>query len=280
MLPAEAVAYPARVDAAVIIVGDELLAGHVRDANAHHIAERVAHHGHRLRRVVIVSDDPEQIATELSAELAGPAELIFVCGGLGPTHDDRTMEGVARALGTPLAPCGPLAERIESLLSQAAAAGFSDAAFGNEGLRKMAMAPEGAEVLPTSVGVIPAVTVADARARVVILPGPPRELRAVFAESVEPRFLAGTGASVAREEITHPFPESTLAAKLTDLQERYPNIAIGSYPRADDTLLRFSGPEGEVIAAASDARLYLQELEASDEGRKLLDFMDRRRSGR
>jgi len=265
------------MEAGVIIVGDELLAGHVQDANAHHIATRVAHHGHRLRRVVIVSDDPGQIASELRAELAA-SDIVFVCGGLGPTHDDRTMEGVAAGLGRSLVPCAPLAERIESLVAQAAAAGFSEAAFGNEGLRKMALAPEGAEVLPVSIGVIPAVAIAEGTRTIVVLPGPPREMRAVFTESVEPRFLAGTGIQVTREELTHEFPESTLAQRLTELQDRYAEIAIGSYPRADDTLLRFSGPAEEVRAAAEEIRLYLQELAASDEGQRLLDFLDRRRS--
>jgi nicotinamide-nucleotide amidase len=268
------------MDAAIIIVGDEILAGHVQDANAHHIAQRLAHHGHRLRRVAIVSDEPDEIASELRAQLDGPASIVFVCGGLGPTHDDRTMEGVALALGTELVPLAPLADKIEQLVQQTLSAGFSEAAFGNEGLRKMALAPPGARVLATSIGVIPAMTVEDQRARIVILPGPPREMRAVFTESVEPEFLEGTGETIAREEITHVFPESTLAAVMTELQARYPEVVIGSYPRYEDTLIRIAGPAHIARAAADDIHKFIEELTESDEGRKLLDFLDRRRAER
>ncbi|MGZ4142983.1 MAG: competence/damage-inducible protein A [Actinomycetota bacterium] len=262
---------------AVVVVGDEILAGHVQDANAAFIATRISHHGHRLRRVVIVGDDPKQIADELAKDLAGPASLVFVCGGLGPTHDDRTMEGVAAALGTTLEICAPLAARIEEIVASVGRAGFSQDSFGVDGLRKMALAPAGAEVLPTSIGVIPAVTVAHAGARVVILPGPPRELQAVFTETVEPRYLAGTGVDLWREELTHGFPESTFASILTELQARFPETSIGSYPQADHTLIRIAGPFGEAQAVADELRAHLVSFSESDEGRRLLEFMSHRR---
>lgn len=265
------------MEIAVVVVGDEILAGHVQDANAAFIATRVAHHGHRLVRVVIVGDDPKQIATELSQDLDGPASLVFVCGGLGPTHDDRTMEGVAAALGTTLEICEPLAARIEEIVASVGRAGFSHDSFGVEGLRKMALAPSGAEVLPTSIGIIPAVTVTHGSARIVILPGPPRELQTVFTETVEPRYLAGTGVDLWREEVTHGFPESTFASILTDLQTRYPTTSIGSYPQRDHTLIRIAGPLGEAQAVADELRAHLLEFSETDEGKRLLEFMSHRR---
>jgi molybdenum cofactor synthesis domain-containing protein len=268
------------MDISVVVVGDEILSGHVQDANASFIATRVAHHGHRLRRVVIISDDPKEIAAELTREIAGPAKLVFVCGGLGPTHDDRTMEGIAGALGTPLAQAPLLAARIEEIVASVGRAGFSDAALGVEGLRKMALAPAGAEVLPTSIGVIPAVTVEHAGTRIVILPGPPRELQAVFTETVEPRFLAGTGVTLWREEVTHRFPESTFASVLTDLQTRFPSTSIGSYPQSDHTLIRVAGPLEEAQSVAEELRAQIIGFTDSDEGRRLLEFMrDRRHDG-
>jgi nicotinamide-nucleotide amidase len=265
------------MDISVVVVGDEILSGHVQDANAAFIATRVAHHGHRLRRVVIISDDPAEIAAELSREITGPAALVFVCGGLGPTHDDRTMEGIAAALGTPLAEAPPLAARIEEIVASVGRAGFSDDAFGVEGLRKMALAPAGAEVLPTSIGVIPAVTIEHAGTRIVILPGPPRELQAVFTETVEPRFLEGTGVTLWREEVTHRFPESTFASSLTDLQARFPSTSIGSYPQSDHTLIRVAGPLEEAQTVAEELRAQIDRFTESDEGRRLLEFMSARR---
>ena len=276
MLPSWLILLPA-MDISVVVVGDEILSGHVQDANAAFIATRVAHHGHRLRRVVIIPDDPKEIAAEVTRELGGPATLVFVCGGLGPTHDDRTMEGIATALGTPLVELPALAARIEEIVASVGRAGFSDAAFGVDGLRKMALAPKGAEILPTSIGVIPAVTVEHAGARIVILPGPPRELQAVFTETVEPRFLEGTGVALWREEVTHRFPESTFASVLTDLQARFPSTSIGSYPQADHTLIRIAGPLAEAQSVAEELRAHVTRFSDSDEGKRLLDFMSLRR---
>jgi len=265
------------MDTSVVVVGDEILSGHVQDANAAFIATRIAHHGHRLRRIVIVSDDPLEISAELRRELAGPASLVFVCGGLGPTHDDRTMEGVASALGTTLAEQPGLAARIEEIISSVGRSGFSESAFGVEGLRKMALAPMGAEILPTSIGVIPAVTVEHAGKTIVILPGPPRELQTVFTETVEPRFLEGTGMALWREELTHRFPESTFALVLTELQSKFPGTSIGSYPQRDHTLIRIAGPNEEAQLVAEQLRAHLTRFAESDEGKRLLEFMSVRR---
>jgi nicotinamide-nucleotide amidase len=265
------------MEVAIIVVGDEILSGHVQDANAAFIATRVAHHGHRLRRVVIVSDDPGQIAAELTGELQSPADLICVCGGLGPTHDDRTMEGVGLALGRALEPLDGLSQRIEEIVASVGRAGFSQSAFGVEGLRKMALAPLGAAVIPSPGGVIPAITLEHAGKRIVILPGPPRELQMVFTEAVEPNFLEGTGTVVWREELTHRFPESTFASALTELQSKFPGTAIGSYPQRDHTLIRIAGPRDEAQAVAEELRAHLLAFSESEEGRRLLDFMSTRR---
>jgi molybdenum cofactor synthesis domain-containing protein len=268
------------MEASVIVVGDEILSGHVQDANTHFIATRVAAHGHRLRHGAVVGDDPAEIAVELTRALEGPAAIVFVCGGLGPTHDDRTMEGVARALGVDLVPCAPLAAHIEDLLVRVDREGFSGSLFGADGLRKMTLAPEGAEVLPCSIGMVPAVTVVDPRARVIVLPGPPRELQAVFLDAVEPRYLEGTGEELWREELTHPFPESTLAAVLTELQRQYPRTSIGSYPQLDRVLIRVAGTGADARAVVEHLRAHLEELSRSEEGRKLLDFIEHRRAER
>ena len=268
-----------RMDAAVVVVGDEILSGHVHDANTYFIATRLAHHGHRLWRATVVGDDPAFIQAEIVRELAGPAGIVFVCGGLGPTHDDRTMEGVAAALGTDLVPCEPLAARLEELIARAGGEGFSEV-LGASGIRKMALAPHGAEALICSLGVTPAMTVEDPRARIVVLPGPPRELQTVFREVVEPRFLEGTGRHVRREELEHLFPESALASSLAEIQAAYPSVAIGSYPRAEDVLIRFAGPADAVGEAVDAVRALIDEVGSTDEGRRLVEFMQERRERR
>jgi len=266
------------VDAAVIIVGDEILSGHVRDANAYFISSRLSALGHRLRRITVVGDEPNGIAEVVVREVEAPdVGIVFVCGGLGPTHDDRTMEGVAAALGRRLVPCPPIAERIERIAEHMKGQGIGGDPLGIEGLRKMALAPEGALMLESSAGVIPAVALEHLERPVVVLPGPPRELEIVFRDAVEPRYLADTGQRLHREEVEHNFPESALAATLIEIEAQLPEARIGSYPLEDRVLIRIAGDEESVRQAAEILRQRIEELERSEEGRRLLDVFRRRR---
>jgi molybdenum cofactor synthesis domain-containing protein len=267
------------MDLAVIVVGDEILSGHVQDANAHFITMRATAAGHRVRRVTIVPDDPDAIAAEV-ARFAGDHELVFVCGGIGPTHDDRTMEGVARALGRPLEPSDVMRGWVDMIVRRIEEQGFTGESWGFDALRKMELAPAGADVYASDGGYIPAVVCTHGSTRIVVLPGPPRELQAIFIGIVEPRFLQAVGETMVSEEITHPFFESTVAKILAELQARYPATSIGSYPQADHTLIRVAGPEAEARVVADAVRAHLDVLIDSDEGKRLLAYIDERRARR
>lgn len=265
------------MNAAAVIVGDEILDGHVHDANTFFIAKRLAELGHRLIRASVVGDDPDEIAAEVRSARAR-ASLIFVCGGLGTTHDDRTMEGVARSLGRELEPCEPLSAMIESLISAAAEAGF-DGSFGSDALRKMGLAPVGSELLRTGWKFVPAVAIADPPATILVLPGPPTQVERVFVDAIEPRYLAGTGEVLERIELTHEFPESTFADVLTEVAAAYDAISIGSYPQSDHTLIRIAGPGGDVQEAAARIAAAIDALAGSERGRSFLAFVRARRNG-
>lgn len=266
------------MDAAVVIVGDEILAGHVRDANTHFIAGRLAALGHVLRRVVVVPDQPDDIAAMLTGELAEKRDIVFVCGGLGPTHDDRTMEGVAQALGRRLTPNASLAERIELIAAHVKTQNFSGDPLGVATLEKMALAPEGSEALISSGWFIPAVALREEATAIVILPGPPRELEVVFRDAVEPMFLAESGTVLWRDEIEHHFPESALATALTELERDYPAVQIGSYPLEDRVLIRLAGDEDEVREVARRVHDAIERLASSDDGKKLMRMWSARRA--
>lgn len=271
----------AGMDAAILIVGDEILSGHVRDANMHFIAARLASLGHRLRRATVVADRPDEIAASLRRELEEEGrDIVFICGGLGPTHDDCTMEGIAEALARPLVPCAALTDAIERIAEVVRAQNFTGDPLGVAGLQKMALTPEGAEALPCSAGFIPAVALEHEGVRIVVLPGPPRELEVIFRDAVEPRFLEGSGTVPFREEVEHPFPESALAATLADLVRHFPAVQVGSYPLEDRVLIRIAGAEAEVHEAAGRLRAAIDELAGSDDGRRLLAYLSARRRTR
>lgn len=265
------------MDAAIVVVGDEILAGHVRDANTYFVASRLAALGHRLRRGCVVADDPEEIANALRREIDDGRGIVFVCGGLGPTHDDRTMEGVAKGLGRALAPCSTLAERIAMIADHVKRQNFSGDPLGVAMLQKMALAPEGAEALTSSAWFIPAVWMQEGNAIVVVLPGPPRELELVFRDAVEPRFLEGSGSVLWRDEVEHHFPESALAGVLTDLEHDFSGVQIGSYPLEDRVLIRLAGDEVEVREVAQRIRDSIEALAASEDGQRLMEYLNARR---
>lgn len=269
-----------RVDAVAVIVGDEILSGHVRDENTHFIATRLAQVGHRLLWVSVVGDEPSRIAAEVVRARSDGAGLVAVCGGLGSTHDDRTMEGVAAALGRPLEPCRPIEETIDRVIAAAEAAGFSAEAVGAQAMRKMALAPAGAEALRCSVPFIPAVAIEDDGCVVVVLPGPPIQLARVFTEVVEPRYLAATGTPLHRAELTHEFPESSFAVILTELSQRFPSSSIGSYPQRDHTLIRIAGMLDDVEAISAELRAAIDRAAGSEEGRRFLSYLAERRGNR
>ncbi|MGH2726879.1 MAG: competence/damage-inducible protein A [Actinomycetota bacterium] len=265
------------MEAAIVVVGDEILSGHVRDANTHFVASRLAALGHRLRRACVVADHPEEISAALRRELDAGRDVVFVCGGLGPTHDDRTMEGVAAALDRPLVSLAALAERIDVIADHVKRQNFSGDPLGVAMLQKMALAPDGAEALTSSAWFIPAVWMKEGDAVVVVLPGPPRELELVFRDAVEPQFLEGSGAILWREEIEHHFPESALAGALTALEHEYPGVQIGSYPLEDRVLIRLAGDEAEVREVAHRIRDAIEALAASDDGKRLVEYLNARR---
>ena len=169
-------------------------------------------------------------------------------------------------------------DRINVIADHVRRQNFAGDPLGVATLQKMALAPEGAEALTSSAWFIPAVALRENDAVVIVLPGPPRELELVFRDAVEPGFLEG-GAVLWREEIEHRFPESALAVVLTELERDFPGVKIGSYPLEDRVLIRLAGEEDEVREVARRVRSSIDELASSDDGRRLMEFMNARRSG-
>lgn len=251
-----------------MVVGDEILHGVVADENIGFLGARLSEAGHRLVRVSVIGDDPTQIADEIRRHVAEGAPLVITSGGLGPTHDDRTVDGVAEGLGLGLAVCAPLAENISSWIERARVGGVSGETLGETWLRKMAMAPEGATLLEASRPGIPAFHVTADRTDVVILPGPPWMFRLLIDEVILPTILPAAEPPTT-VEIEHRFPESAIAAVLADLAAEHAAITIGSYPQSERVVVRLRGPADEVERAATHLRIHLEGFAATTEGARL-----------
>jgi nicotinamide-nucleotide amidase len=178
-----------RPRAAVLLTGEELLRGVIADRNGAHLAESLERLGFELQRIVTVGDGVEEIAPAL-AELIGTADLVVTSGGLGPTHDDRTVEAVARVAGVPLVVDEDVLAKVTRWTDGVAARfGYDPGRFAAGNL-KQAHVPRGSAVLGIA-GTAPGLIVAAGGAQVVVLPGVPSELRRLWADAPSHERLAG-----------------------------------------------------------------------------------------
>jgi molybdenum cofactor synthesis domain-containing protein len=228
--------------AGIILIGNELLSGKVADANAVYLCRELRALGVDVRRIVVIPDEIEQIAVEV-AEFSGGFDVVFTSGGVGPTHDDVTIEGVARAFGVPVVRDPAMVAALESFLGSRL----------NPARLRMAEIPLGAQPMTADGLVFPAVVMKN----VYVLPGVPELFRLKF-EGLKERFrdvpfhLASVFVSVG---------EGSLAEHLNGLLERHPELLLGSYPE-------YSNPEYKVkVTLESKDRAYME--------RALADFLER-----
>lgn len=195
------------MQATLLTIGDELLIGQVVNTNAAWLGEHLGALGAMVRRMVTVGDDDATIGEALSDALAD-SELVVCTGGLGPTHDDRTVRAVAAALGRSIRIDGSVMADVEAKFAER---GRRMA----EANRRLAEVPEGFTVLPNPVGTAPGLWgEADGRV-VVVLPGVPREMKALVTESVAPRLAERIGEAAVAQKTLHTVGEGE-----SDLAER------------------------------------------------------------
>ena len=221
---------------AVVLVGDEILSAQVRDENLFYIIDRLSEAGYEAGEARIIRDDTEEIARTFR-ELSRKYEYVTSAGGVGPTHDDVTLDGVARAFGVPL----ELNEKMKTFLS-----GHHGGGMGKS-VVKMAMLPAGSEVDTGNDRRWPLVR----KENCFILPGLPRALRDKIDRIVaklpilERSWIARLYLDSAEDEI---------ADWLGELQDRYPAVAVGSYPVLDEkrytTKITFKGVDRQAVSAA------------------------------
>lgn len=238
----------APVRAALVAVGDELLSGAQADTNSAWLAGRLAAVGIAVQTVELVGDDEALIAEAVERGLAC-AELVFVGGGLGPTLDDVSRNGIARLLGRELVEDEPALAELRAWFERRAVP-------MSETNRRQVQFPVGARILRNRAGSAPGFLVELDREHVVFsLPGPPRELRVVWQDEVLP-WLASRG--WARQPIAERryylfgIPESLFAERSGSWMERDADPLIGCTVR-DGTLTATLRARSDT--AASLARL-------------------------
>ncbi len=177
-----------RPAAAILLTGNELLRGVISDQNGAHLAASLEVHGFSVRRTLVVGDALPDIERGLHELVAG-ADLVVCSGGLGPTHDDRTVEALANVAGVALVLDAGVLERIDRWTDHVAVRYGLDRAGFDAGNRKQAHVPVGAAVLGMA-GTAPGLVLPVDGSVVVVLPGVPSELRRLWADAPEHAALA------------------------------------------------------------------------------------------
>ena len=177
-----------RPTAAILLTGNELLRGVISDQNGAHLAASLEAHGFSVQRTLVVGDSLPDIEGGLRELIAG-ADIVVSSGGLGPTHDDRTVEALANVAGAALVLDAGVLERIDRWTDQVAVRYGLDRAGFDAGNRKQAHVPVGAAVLGMA-GTAPGLVLPVDGSIVVVLPGVPSELRRLWADAPEHAALA------------------------------------------------------------------------------------------
>ncbi len=213
--------------AEIISVGNELLIGHTLDTNSHWIAKRFTRFGWTLQRITVLRDSLAAIKDGVTGALGRKPDLLITLGGLGPTHDDMTLKGIALALNK------RLVVNAKALAMVRARYNALEASTGLTQFRKkMATLPPDAEPLSNPVGTAPGVTIKVGMTRLVSLPGVPSEMKAIFTESVVPMLKDSNGE--APKEVSVGLVgiiESALAPALDRTRRAFPALYFKSHPR-------------------------------------------------
>lgn len=201
--------------AALVVIGDEILSGRTQDKNIAQVATWLNEQGIRLAEVRVVPDDLERIAGAVNA-LRSAHDYLFTTGGIGPTHDDITVDAIAAAFGVPVV-IHPEARQILEEWYRGRPGGVTAARL------RMARAPQGAELIANPSSGAPGIRIGN----VYILAGVPGIAAAML--SALTGMLEG-GRPIVSVTVGARAPESDVAELLRETEEANPGVAIGSYP--------------------------------------------------
>jgi len=203
-----------RYTAALLIIGNEILSGRTKDANLPFLAETLNGWGIELVEARVVPDIEAEIVAAVNA-LRARVDYLFTTGGIGPTHDDITAASVARAFDVPLERHGEAVRRLQ--------AHYGDPALLTEARLRMANVPQGGTLIDNPVSAAPGFQIGN----VFVMAGVPKIMQAMLL-GLEGRLTGGR--PLLSRTVGAALPESQLAEDLARLQDRFPDIAIGSYP--------------------------------------------------
>lgn len=229
------------MNAEIISVGTELLLGDIVNSNSQFLARELAAYGVDTLYQSTVGDNRERLQQAIELALSR-CDMVILTGGLGPTEDDLTRETVAECLGLPLVLHEESDRRIRAYFERTGKE-------YTENNQKQAMLPEGCMVFPNDHGTAPGCAIEQDAHRVVLLPGPPRELISMFFEYVTPYLTRCSGGTIHSHTIgVFGIPEAAVDERLQDLMEGS-NPTVAPYAKDGEVVLRITAKADTVEQA-------------------------------
>jgi molybdenum cofactor synthesis domain-containing protein len=213
----------------ILVIGNEILSGKTLDTNSQWINRRITELGGTTIRKTTVLDDVSEIASATRQITRRAPRTLIVVGGLGPTYDDRTLQGLAVAVGRPLS----VNKRALQMVQRHYRTIGKRAVEMTKHRIKMATLPTGAKPLTNLIGTAPGVRMKAMKTTIFALPGVPAEMKAIFNQSVEPflRKRLGRTAYFEHSFRLHGIMESELAPVLDSATSRFPDVYVKSHPQ-------------------------------------------------
>ncbi len=230
------------VTAAFVMIGDEILSGRTEDKNLNFLAKNLTEMGINLREVRIVPDIENEIIFAVN-EVRKKFDYVFTSGGIGPTHDDITSLAIAKAFE-------------DELVQNIEATEILEKYYGKENLNearlKMAFVPRKARLLDNPVSSAPGFRIEN----VFVMAGVPKIFQAMFAAASKE--LNG-GKKIKSKEVKTTLTESILAKDLENLQKKYPQVTMGSYPFDGGTSLVFRSNDYQLLEESATGMIEILE---------------------
>jgi len=240
----------------IICVGNELLIGKTLNTNAQWLTRRVTTLGLATRRVTVVGDDINEISSTIKEAIQRSPAFILTTGGLGPTFDDKTLEGLAEALGRSTKVNEEALKMVKEKYLSYAREGRMEAAELTPHRVKMAKLPQGATPLNNPVGTAPAVSIENENVTIIALPGVPSEMKSIFDESVASALKKSAGnvtffeASIETTKVI----ESEMAPLIEKVMHNNPHVYIKSHPKGAERVPRIEFHLSTTAKDSSTAR--------------------------
>ncbi|MCX8070421.1 MAG: molybdopterin-binding protein [Thermodesulfovibrionales bacterium] len=203
--------------AGIIIIGDEILSGMVKDSNSNFIIDNLRDTGVEIKRILTIGDNIDEIAEEIKF-FSQRYDLVFTSGGIGPTHDDVTIEAIAKAFDVEIVKHETLIHHLKMIIGREP----SDVQL------RMSLIPKGAEVIPDKGIGLPLIIFRN----IYILPGIPKCLQKKI---LLIKSLIGQGNKAFVKKVYVNDYESSIALTLSELSMNDKEIKIGSYPTMDSS---------------------------------------------